>query len=184
MNKLTLTTLLLGLSIAATPAALADSYRDRDHRGDRHGPRHERQEHQREFRQPRRGQPRAEPGHRFESRAERHRYRDGYRAQRHAWRDGHHARRHAWREERRAWRHHRPYWHDRGHGFGSAPRYGHYDRGYAVRYGSRGRHDRTLPIIAGGVIGGLIGSDLGQGDPGAATRGLIVGSVLGYALTH
>jgi hypothetical protein len=168
MNKLTLTTLLLGLGIAAAPAAMADSYRDRDYRGERHGPRLERKRdmHHDKWRAERRHE-----------RAGRHR--EGFRrGEGHGYRDWRHARRHAWREERRAWRH------DRGHGFGYAPRYGYPARGYHGRYHSSGRHDRTLPIIAGGVIGGLVGSDLGHGDPGAATRGLIVGSVLGYALSH
>ncbi len=178
MNRITLTTLLLGLSIAATPAAMADSYRDRDHQGDRQGPRHERQ---RDVHHDRR---QAERRH---ERTGRHR--EGiWRGEGHGYRDWHQARRHAWRqhqrEERRAWRHYKKHHHDRGHGFGYPPHRGYHDRGYEVRYYSAGRHDRTLPIIAGGVIGGLVGSDLGHGDPGAATRGLIVGSVLGYALSH
>lgn len=206
MNKFTLASLLLGLGIAATPGVMADTHRDRDYRGDRHErlerlerqERHERQEHRREFRKERRehrqesagrvshfGQRHFDPapaGPRFRDRHDRKHYqREHRRAERHAWK-------HAKRQQRRAWKHyrkhHQPHSYGGGYGRGYYPHRIHHDHAAGAYSHHSGRHDSTLPIIAGGVIGGLVGSDLGHGDPGAATRGLVVGSVLGYALTR
>jgi hypothetical protein len=37
----------------------------------------------------------------------------------------------------------------------------------------------VLPIVAGGVLGGLVGNELGYGSPGAVIAGSVAGSVIG-----
>lgn len=45
-------------------------------------------------------------------------------------------------------------------------------------------HGNALPVIAGGLIGSAISSDLSHGDPVATFSGAIFGAMLGDALSH
>jgi hypothetical protein len=45
-------------------------------------------------------------------------------------------------------------------------------------------HNNALPVIAGGIIGSAIGSDLGHGDPMSTFSGAVFGAMLGDALSH
>jgi len=72
-------------------------------------------------------------------------------------------------------------YHDRGHHYGyyrpypAAPHY-YYQSGY----GPVG----LVPIIAGGVIGGVIGNSVGQGEPVPIVAGTIIGSVIGHEVAR
>jgi hypothetical protein len=55
-----------------------------------------------------------------------------------------------------------------------------YYRAPAVAVPGRG----VLPIVAGGVVGGLVGNQLGYGDPGAIIAGSVAGSVIGHEIAH
>ena len=60
---------------------------------------------------------------------------------------------------------------------------GHWPPPHRAVYGVHDRHGvDPLPIIGGGVIGGVLGNELGQGDPGATATGLFIGSLVGYEL--
>lgn len=47
-----------------------------------------------------------------------------------------------------------------------------------------GRYHSSLPIIFGGVLGGVLGHELSGGDPLLSTTGAIAGGVLGHELDH
>ena len=106
--------------------------------------------------------------------------RDGYRevreqrVERYYYRDDDHGYRHD-RGEHRGW-----YQHDRGE------RDGYYQpapRAYRESYpGPRG--DSPVPIIAGSVIGGVVGHELGRGDPGDTAVGAVVGTIIGYQIVR
>jgi hypothetical protein len=56
-------------------------------------------------------------------------------------------------------------------------------RGYRESYPER-RGDSPVPIIAGSVIGGVVGHDLGRGDPGDTAVGAVIGSIIGYEIVR
>lgn len=56
-------------------------------------------------------------------------------------------------------------------------------------YGRRGdycpprRHEHSsLPLIAGGIMGGVVGNEVGYGHPAAIIGGSVIGSVIGHEL--
>jgi len=113
---------------------------------------------------------------------------------RHERRVEHHAWRQTWRRleraehrgERRAWRQwrrsHRPGRHHEERYLRHHRPHGHLYRPH-VRYRPHGvSHFDPLPVIGGGVLGGVVGNALGDGDPLATTTGLFIGSVVGYEL--
>jgi hypothetical protein len=62
----------------------------------------------------------------------------------------------------------RPYY-----GYGGGDYGGYYRRGHS-----------SLPIIFGGVLGGVLGHELSGGDPLLSATGAIAGGVLGHELDH
>jgi hypothetical protein len=68
--------------------------------------------------------------------------------------------------------------HYRGHYYHPAPRHHHhhYHPGY--------RTSSAAPIILGSVIGGVVGHEIGYGDPGHTAVGAVVGTVIGYEIAR
>ncbi len=92
---------------------------------------------------------------------ERYYYRDDH---------GHH------RSERHRWR--KPKHHHDHHDYAEpAPRV------YQEHYPAR-RASSPVPILAGSVIGGLVGHDLGRGDPRDTAVGAVVGTIIGYQIVR
>ncbi len=82
----------------------------------------------------------------------------------------------------------------------------HHDRGYHRGWYKHGHHDRDdyyapaprgyresypdryasspVPIIAGSVLGGVVGHELGRGDPGDTAVGAVVGTIIGYEIVR
>jgi len=46
------------------------------------------------------------------------------------------------------------------------------------------RRYSPVPIIAGGVIGGVMGHELGRGNPGDTAVGSVIGTIIGYEITR
>ena len=61
-----------------------------------------------------------------------------------------------------------------------SPRAGRDDDGY---YPER-RSSSSAPIILGSVIGGVVGHEIGNGDPGHTAVGAIIGTVIGYDIAR
>ena len=108
--------------------------------------------------------------------------RDGYRevreqrVERYYYRDNHDA--HEYRHDQgeyRGW--------DRHERHGDDDYYGPAPRGYRESY-SQPRGDSPVPILAGSVIGGVVGHDLGRGDPGDTAVGAVIGSIIGYEIVR
>ena len=57
-----------------------------------------------------------------------------------------------------------------------------YERRYPIYHDHR--LSGALPIIAGGVLGGVLGEQLGYGNHGAIIGGSVLGSVLGAEMSH
>jgi hypothetical protein len=80
--------------------------------------------------------------------------------------------------------HRPPYGHGYGHRHHYRPPvhrqyYHHHDRRAVVV--ERDHHrSGAVPIIAGGILGGVIGREIGHGDDGAVIAGTIVGAVIGH----
>jgi Glycine zipper 2TM domain len=79
------------------------------------------------------------------------------------------------------------------HGHGS--RHDYYERREYREYGSRADRDdgdyyperrssSSAPIILGSVIGGVIGHEIGRGDPGHTAVGAVIGTVIGYDIAR
>jgi len=118
------------------------------------------------------------------------------------WRDGGHdghrevrvttVERYYYRGDDRDYRHDRGwhrgwYKHDRdgrdGYYRGDHDYYEPAPRAYRESYpGPRG--DSPVPIIAGSVIGGVVGHELGRGDPGDTAVGAVVGTIIGYQIVR
>ncbi len=106
-------------------------------------------------------------------------------------RGGHHEGRDGYREIRveRVERHY--YQHDNGHhrGWHKQKHHGHHDdygpapRGYREHYPER-RTSSPAPIILGSVIGGVVGHEIGYGDPGHTAVGAVIGTVIGYEIAR
>ena len=81
--------------------------------------------------------------------------------------------------------------HDRGwhRGWYKHEHHGHRDyyepapRGYQDDYPVR-RSSSPVPIIAGSVIGGVVGHDLGRGDPRDTAVGAVIGTIIGYEIVR
>lgn len=56
-------------------------------------------------------------------------------------------------------------------------------RGYREEYPVE-RSSSPVPIIAGSVIGGVVGHDLGRGDPRDTAIGAVVGTIIGYEVVR
>ena len=76
--------------------------------------------------------------------------------------------------------------------------YGHRDRRHSNHHYYRSapprhhdEHDRDLrrsssaaPIILGSVIGGVVGHEVGAGDPGHTAVGAVIGTIIGYDIAR
>lgn len=56
-------------------------------------------------------------------------------------------------------------------------------RGYRESYPDR-RASSPVPIIAGSVLGGVVGHELGRGNPGDTAVGAVVGTIIGYEIVR
>jgi hypothetical protein len=56
-------------------------------------------------------------------------------------------------------------------------------RGYRESYPDR-HASSPVPIIAGGVIGGVVGHELGRGNPGDTAVGAVIGTIIGYEIVR
>jgi len=56
-------------------------------------------------------------------------------------------------------------------------------RGYREEYREE-RSSSPVPIIAGSVIGGVVGHDLGRGNPRDTAIGAVVGTIIGYEVVR
>ncbi len=62
--------------------------------------------------------------------------------------------------------------------------YNHY-RGPAPRHHHQGHYrSSSAPIILGSVIGGVVGHEIGYGDPGHTAAGAVIGTVIGYEIAR
>jgi uncharacterized protein YcfJ len=59
----------------------------------------------------------------------------------------------------------------------------HYDD-YPVYRRHGGGLSETIPIVAGGVLGGMVGEQVGYGNHGAIIAGSVAGAVLGHEISH
>lgn len=91
----------------------------------------------------------------------------GWHKDKHRYRHRHHDGRHDYYERRE-------YYEEYG------PRAGHDDRDY---YPER-RHGSAAPILLGSVIGGVVGHEIGRGDPGHTAVGAVIGTVIGYDIAR
>lgn len=95
--------------------------------------------------------------------------------------------------------HHHHHHHHHGHYYGPPPVYYVPARPvYVVPryrpapvYGWRGEYPRprsygsgTLPLVAGGILGGVVGNEAGYGNPAAIIGGSVLGSVIGHEIGH
>jgi hypothetical protein len=90
-------------------------------------------------------------------------YREKY-VERHYYHPGQH----------RGW--HKPR-HRSHHYYRPAPRHHHHY--YPAR-----RASSAAPIILGSVIGGVVGHEIGYGDPGHTAAGAVIGTVIGYEIAR
>jgi outer membrane lipoprotein SlyB len=51
-------------------------------------------------------------------------------------------------------------------------------------YRPQGHGSATLPIVAGGILGGIVGNEAGYGNPAAIIGGSVLGSVLGHEIAR
>ena len=56
-------------------------------------------------------------------------------------------------------------------------------RGYRESYPER-RASSPVPIIAGSVIGGVVGHEIGRGDPRDTAVGAVIGTIIGYEIVR
>lgn len=96
--------------------------------------------------------------------------------------NGHHR---GWYKEKHKYKKH--------HGHGD--RHDYYERREYREYSSRGDQDdgdyyperrssSSAPIILGSVIGGVVGHEIGRGDPGHTAVGAVIGTVIGYDIAR
>jgi hypothetical protein len=90
-------------------------------------------------------------------------YREKY-VERHYYHPGQHR---GWHKPRHYQHHYRP-----------APRH-HHQHYYPAR-----RASSAAPIILGSVIGGVVGHEIGYGDPGHTAAGAVIGTVIGYEIAR
>ena len=90
----------------------------------------------------------------------------------------HPGRHHGWHQPRHFRHGHR---HNRHHYYRHAPA----PRHYAPRHHHPGHYrSSSAPIILGSVIGGVVGHEIGYGDPGHTAVGAVVGTVIGYEIAR
>jgi hypothetical protein len=93
------------------------------------------------------------------------------------------------RVERYYYRDDHDYRHDRGEHRGWYKHHGDRDnyepapRGYRESYPER-RASSPVPIIAGSVIGGVVGHEIGRGDPRDTAVGAVIGTIIGYEIVR
>ena len=93
------------------------------------------------------------------------------------------------RVERYYYRDDHDYRHDRGEHRGWYKHHGDRDyyepepRGYRESYPDQ-RASSPVPIIAGSVIGGVMGHELGRGNPGDTAVGAVIGTIIGYEIVR
>jgi len=73
-------------------------------------------------------------------------------------------------------------WYKHGH-HGNHDDYGPAPRGYRESYLDR-RASSPVPIIAGSVIGGVVGHEIGRGDPRDTAVGAVIGTIIGYEIVR
>ena len=67
------------------------------------------------------------------------------------------------------------------HHYRPEPRhYYRHDHGYYPAH----RTSSSAPIILGSVIGGVVGHEIGYGDPGHTAAGAVIGTVIGYEIAR
>ncbi len=93
-------------------------------------------------------------------------YREKY-VERHYYHPGRH---HGWHKPRHHGHHYRP-----------APSRHHY---YHHEPYPRHHGHSSAPIILGSVIGGVVGHEIGYGDPGHTAAGAVIGTVIGYEIVR
>ena len=99
--------------------------------------------------------------------------------------------------ERYYYRDNHDYHHDRGYhrgwykqqhhegrdSYGGRDYYEPEPRGYRESYSYRDASS-PVPIIAGSVIGGVMGHELGRGNPGDTAVGAVIGTIIGYEIVR
>jgi hypothetical protein len=85
-------------------------------------------------------------------------------------------------------------WYKDKHKYRHGDRHDYYERREYREYGPRGGYDdgyyperrssSSAPIILGSVIGGVIGHEVGRGDPGHTAVGAVIGTVIGYDIAR
>ena len=165
MKAMKISGLLLAAAVFTSPVAMAHkNHHDHGYRHDSHSykkARHYGKDHGRQYKK--------KVIRRAERRGYRQAMKDVYRKNYHG---EHHSHRHEHYNKYGAYHHPAP-----------PVRYSQHYYHEKVRYRSR-HHDSPLPIIAGGIVGGVIGSELGHGDPVTTSMGTIIGSVAGHSIGH
>jgi hypothetical protein len=85
-------------------------------------------------------------------------------------------------------------WYKDKHKYKHDDRRDYYERREYREYGPRADHDggyyperrssSSAPVILGSVIGGVIGHEIGRGDPGHTAVGAVIGTVIGYDIAR
>jgi hypothetical protein len=85
-------------------------------------------------------------------------------------------------------------WYKDKHKYKHDDRRDYYERREYREYGPRGDHadgyyperrsSSSAPVILGSVIGGVIGHEIGRGDPGHTAVGAVIGTVIGYDIAR
>jgi len=85
-------------------------------------------------------------------------------------------------------------WYKDKHKYRHGGRRDYYERREYHEYGPRAGHDdgyyperrssSAAPILLGSVIGGVVGHEIGRGDPGHTAVGAVIGTVIGYDIAR
>ena len=86
-------------------------------------------------------------------------------------------------------------WYKDKHQYKHGGHHDYYERREYYEHGPRARRDdgdyyperrssSAAPIILGSVIGGVVGHEIGHGDPGHTAIGAVIGTVIGYDITR
>jgi hypothetical protein len=80
-------------------------------------------------------------------------------------------------------------WHPSRHHGDYRPHHYHHYRAPAPRHYDGHHHggyyrSSAAPIILGSVLGGVVGHEIGYGDPGHTAAGAVIGTVIGYEIAR
>ena len=86
-------------------------------------------------------------------------------------------------------------WYKDKHSYRHSDRHDYYERREYYEYGPRAdrgdddyyperRTSSSAPIILGSVIGGVVGHEIGRGDPRDTAVGAVVGTIIGYEIVR